>query len=126
MNLQLKIALAVIGVSALVASPTALAMGQPDGVPHGKGDTNGHGAKAKAWGQVCKEESRKRDGEGKGTPFSRCVRNMAQATHHKGMAPGRVCKEESRKRDGEGKGTPFSRCVHNVNELRRQERREAA
>lgn len=139
-----RIALA-IGALALVASPTALAVGKPEGTPphgHGQGAANGAGVnyapgekgprgpqgglpeKAKAYGRNCQGESKKHvDGE-KGTAFSRCVNNMAQAASHKGMAPGQVCKGESKKHVKGEKGTAFSRCVHDVVKLRHEERKK--
>jgi hypothetical protein len=137
-----KIAL-LIGALALATGPAALAAGKPDGVPKGKGTGNENGPtyspaeqggkanppeQAKAYGWRCRGESRKRvegDAE-KGTPFSRCVRNLKQAHNHPNMAPGRVCKEESRKRvkgDTE-KGTPFSQCVRKVVAQRKEERQK--
>jgi len=155
--MKIRIALAVSAL-ALAASPAALAVGKPEGTPsHGGGHANGHGAaggpgvsytpgeegsppgpkaplpeKAKAYGVYCRGESKQHEKGKKGTAFSRCVTNMAQAGVHEEMAPGRVCKGESRKRSEEErqarprpKGTPFSRCVHDVVTLRRQERKKA-
>jgi len=101
------------------ANGTDYAPGEPT-----PGPKAGLPAKAKAYGRYCKGESRKHEKGEKGTEFSRCVTNMAQAANHKAMAPGRVCKGESRKHEKGEKGTEFSRCVRNVNQLRRQERRE--
>jgi len=140
MKLQIKIGL-VTGALALSASPAAFAAGKPEGVPpeshgapNGKGPTStpanptpgpkaGLPAKAKAYGRHCKDESRKHVKGEKGTAFSRCVTNMAQAASREHMAPGRVCKEESRKHVKGEKGTAFSRCVRDVAHLRREERR---
>lgn len=139
-----KIAIA-IGALMLAVSPAALALGKPEGVPsggHGHGTANGHGVsytpgeeghpgpkaplpeKAKAYGVYCRGESKKHEKGEKGTAFSRCVTNMAQAANHRSMAPGRVCKGESKEHVKGEKGTAFSRCVHSVNQLRRQERKE--
>jgi hypothetical protein len=145
MRLLAKIAL-VTGVLALAIGPAALAAGKPETTgkpesvpPTEKGQANGPNyqpsepggqanppSQAKAYGWACRGEARKRQ-EGdteKGTPFSRCVKQMAQAAHHPNMAPGRVCKEESRKHEKGEKGTAFSHCVKNVVQLRRQERKE--
>lgn len=153
--MKIRIALAVAAL-ALAASPAALAVGKPEGTPppqsngHANEAANGAGVnytpgeggppgpkaplpeKAKAYGVLCRGESKKHEKHGeKGTAFSRCVTNMAQASAHKGMAPGQVCKGESRKRSEEEqqahprpKGTPFSRCVHNVVKLHNQERKK--
>jgi hypothetical protein len=141
MKIQTKIAL-VAGTIALSASPAALAMGKPEGVPpHGNGAHEGNGPiytpgeptpgpkaglpeKAKAYGRYCQGESKKHVAGEKGTAFSRCVTNMAQAATHDNMAPGRVCKGESRKHVKGEKGTAFSRCVKGVVALRHQKHQE--
>jgi hypothetical protein len=131
MNLVMKIAL-VTGVVALACGSAALAA-QPEGVPKGKGPTYTPGestpgpkaglpAQAKAYGRYCKGESKKHVKGEKGTAFSRCVKNMAQAATQEDKAPGRICKGESKKHVKGEKGTAFSRCVKAVNTLRRQER----
>jgi hypothetical protein len=142
MKLQIKIAV-VTGILALSASPAALAGGKPEGVPpSGKGDSHAHEgggptytpgeptpgpkaglpAKAKAYGRYCKGESKEHVKGEKGTAFSRCVTNMAQAATHANMAPGRACKGESKQHVKGKKGTAFSNCVKAVNDLRREER----
>jgi len=141
MKTLVKIAL-VTGALALACGGAALAAGKPEGSPpYGKGAANGKGPtyapseptpgpkaglpeKAKAYGRYCQGESKKHVKGEKGTAFSRCVTNMAQAANHSGMAPGRVCKGESKKHVKGEKGTAFSRCVKSLNELRRHEREE--
>jgi hypothetical protein len=141
MKIVFKIAL-VTGALALACGSAALAAGKPEGTPpHGKGAANGKGptytpgeptpgpkdglpAKAKAYGRYCQGESKQRVKGEKGTAFSRCVTNMAQAATHGDMAPGRVCKGESKKHVKGEKGTAFSRCVKAVNELRHKEHEE--
>jgi hypothetical protein len=141
MKLLVKIAL-VTGVLALACGSAALAAGQPEGVPpHGKGAANGKGPvytpgeptpgpkaglpeKAKAYGRYCQGESKKHVKGEKGTAFSRCVTNMAQAATHGSLAPGRVCKGESKEHVKGEKGTAFSRCVKAVVKLRQQEHKE--
>jgi hypothetical protein len=139
MKVMLKIAL-VAGVLALACGQAALATGKPEGVPpFGKGAANGKGPvytpggeptpgpnaglpeKAKAYGRYCQGESKKHVKGEKGTAFSRCVTNMAQAATQPSKAPGQVCQGESKKHVKGEKGTAFSRCVKAVNELRRQE-----
>lgn len=135
MKLVAKIAL-VAGALALACGGAALAAGQPEGIPpHGKGKgpvytpgeptpgpKDGLPAKAKAYGRHCQGESKKHVKGEKGTAFSRCVTNMAQAANHSGMAPGRVCKGESKEHVKGEKGTAFSRCVKGVVALRKEER----
>jgi len=137
-----KIAL-VAGMLALACGGAALAAGKPEGVPpehpspHGQENGNGPNytpseptpgpkaglpAKAKAYGRHCKGESKKHEKGKKGTAFSRCVTNVAQAATHKHMPPGRVCKGESKEHVKKGEqGTAFSRCVKVVNEFRHKE-----
>ena len=89
MKLMVKIAL-VTGALALACGSAALA-GQPEGVPKGKGPTytpadppkGGPPPKGKAYGHYCKGESKKHVKGEKGTAFSRCVKNMAQAAKRK-------------------------------------------
>ncbi|HMJ74211.1 MAG TPA: hypothetical protein VK471_12725 [Solirubrobacterales bacterium] len=141
MKTMLKIAL-VTAALALACGSAALAAGKPEGPPpHGKGAANGKGptytpseptpgpkaglpAKAKAYGRYCQGESKQHVKGEKGTAFSRCVNNMAQAASHDGMAPGRVCKGESKKHVKGEKGTAFSRCVKAVVALRHKEHEE--
>ena len=138
MKIVVKIAL-VTGALALACGNAALAAGQPQGVPpHGKsakgkgpiytpgestpGPKNGLPGQAKAYGRHCKGESKKHVKGEKGTAFSRCVKNLAQAGKHESMAPGRVCKGESKEHVKGEKGTAFSRCVKSVVTLRKEER----
>jgi hypothetical protein len=141
MKTMVKIAL-VLGALALVAGPAALASARPEGAPphgkgHGKGPVYTPGeptpgpkaglpAKAKAYGRYCKGKSKKHVKGEKGTEFSRCVTNAAQAATHKNLAPGQVCKGESKEHVKGEKGTAFSRCVHTVVALRQQEHKEGA
>jgi hypothetical protein len=134
MKLIVKIAL-ITGALALACGSAALA-DQPEGVPKGNGPTytpadpptpgpkDGLPAQAKAYGRYCQGESKKHVKGEKGTEFSRCVKNMAQAATQKSKAPGQICKGESKKHVKGEKGTEFSRCVKNVVELRKQERKE--
>jgi hypothetical protein len=117
MNRHLKVML-VTALLALSAVP-ALAQGKPEGTPGGKPE--GTPDKAKAYGKYCKEQSRKHVKGEKGTPFSQCVKAMAQAAKHEHMAPGQACKEMSRKHVKGEKGTPFSQCVQGVAQLREDE-----
>jgi putative hemolysin len=138
MKTMLKIAF-VTAALALACGSAALAAGKPEGAaPYGKGAANGKGptytpseptpgpkagmpAKAKAYGRNCQGKSKKHVKGEKGTEFSRCVNNMAQAATHKNMAPGQVCKGESKKHVKGEKGTEFSRCVKDVNDRRKEE-----
>jgi hypothetical protein len=86
-------------------------------------------AKAKAYGYLCQDQSKKRSDAvagTKGTPFSQCVTAMAKAAHTsapadtdaqiKSAARG-VCKGMSHKGDKGQKGSAFSLCVSGAAKL---------
>lgn len=77
---------------------------------------------AKAHGKRCQElgYSKKHVKGEKGTPFSRCVKAMAQADHHPGLSGKKACKALSKKHVKGHKGTPFSRCVKGVAQMRKE------
>lgn len=143
MKLRFKVAL-VVGVLTLTVAPNALAVSPHEGPPpHGKGQAEDKGptytptpppppgpkdglpAQAKAYGRYCKGESKKHVKGEKGTPFSRCVRNMAQASHQEHKSPGQVCKGESKEHVKGKPGTAFSRCVTAVAKLRGDQAEDA-
>jgi hypothetical protein len=119
MNRHLKILL-VTALLAFAATP-ALALGKSEG-SHGKPE--GTPNKGKAYGRYCKEQSHKHVKGEKGTPFSQCVKAMAQAAKHEHMAPGRACREMSHKHVKGEQGTPFSQCVKGVAQLREDEEQQ--
>jgi hypothetical protein len=124
MNITTKVA-ALTAALALAASP-ALAL--PPQVPSNSGtqhapsgapsnDTNTPGphaslpAKAKAYGHYCQSFSKKHVAGTPGTPFSKCVTDMAKLANNDSVSPRNACRDQSKKHvDGE-KGTAFSRCV---------------
>lgn len=137
-----KLALLTV-VLALCATPAGLAAAKPEGdPPHGKGAANGKGpeytpeadptpgpkadlpAKAKAYGQYCKGESKEHVKGEKGTAFSRCVTAMAKAANEEKMNPSRACRGLSKKHVKGEKGTEFSRCVKAAAKLRRQQNQD--
>lgn len=77
----------------------------------------------KAYGRLCQSESKKHVAGQTGTPFSKCVTDLAQLDKssqnggssqngNSGQAnPARTCANESKKHVAGEKGTPFSRCV---------------
>ena len=68
-------------------------------------------AKAKAYGKYCQGESKKHVAGTPGTPFSKCVTDMAKLANGSAKDPRTACKDESKKRVVGTSGTPFSRCV---------------
>jgi hypothetical protein len=124
MKLTTKAA-ALTAVLALVASP-ALAL--PPQVPSNSGtqhapngagnnDTNTPGphaslpAKAKAYGKYCQSFSKKHVAGTPGTPFSKCVTDMAKLASSSSTSPRKACRDQSKKHVEGEKGTAFSRCV---------------
>ena len=80
------------------------------------GPTASAEAKSKAYGKLCKAESKKHVKGEKGTAFSRCVTAMAKAANDETsatpkQAAKKACKTLSKKHVKGEKGTPFSRCV---------------
>jgi hypothetical protein len=71
----------------------------------------------KAYGRLCQGESKKHVAGQKGTPFSKCVTDMAhlaqssQSSNSGQTNPARACANESKKHVAGQKGTPFSQCV---------------
>jgi hypothetical protein len=68
-------------------------------------------AKAKAYGRYCQGFSKKHVAGTPGTPFSKCVTDMAKLATHKSGSPRQACRDQSKKHVSGEKGTPFSRCV---------------
>ena len=72
---------------------------------------------AKAYGRYCQDQSKKRDGNGKGTPFSRCVTGMAKVAHDQ-VAPKKACSTESKKKAAGADRSSFSMCVSGAAKLK--------
>jgi hypothetical protein len=138
MNLnRIAVSAAVLALS--VAPAIALAS-QPDNPGNGQGpptsvpptnqgtqhNPNGTGnntpgpnaslpTKAKAYGKYCQGESKQHVAGTPGTPFSKCVTDMAKAAH--GTNPTTACKNESKKHVKGQKRTPYSLCVSGAAKL---------
>lgn len=124
MKLHLKLALAM-GALALAAVPAAAMAVSYEPIynpaPHPE-HPQGPPAHAKAYGFHCKGLSKKHEKGKKGTPFSLCVKALAQANRNDNLAPGRACRAESKKHEKGKEGTPFSRCVKGVVAMRKEHR----
>lgn len=86
---------------------------------------------AKAYGRLCQGESKKHVAGQNGTPFSKCVTDMAHLAHSSQSSgspqtgtgsqsttnPARACANESKKHVAGQKGTPFSQCVSDAAKL---------
>lgn len=87
----------------------------PSGTPSSHPSTPGpHAslpAKAKAYGKYCQSFSKKHVAGTPGTPFSKCVTDMAKLAHNDSSSPRNACRDQSKKHVAGEKGTAFSRCV---------------
>jgi hypothetical protein len=119
----------VVGVLALSAAPAFASQSdnssngtppQNQGTAH-KPSTPGPNAslpsKAKAYGKFCQGESKKHVAGTPGTPFSKCVTDMAKLAKGTTTSPKAACKNESRKHVAGHPGTPFSLCVNGGKQL---------
>jgi len=123
----------------LLAAPAALAAKPGDpGSPHngqGKQKAASHaqtnptvpdpGAttpKGKAYGFLCKNQSRKHVAGTPGTPFSQCVTAMAKAATGQASSPKAACADVSKKHVPGQKGTPYSQCVTTSAKLLKSQR----
>ena len=68
-------------------------------------------AKAKAYGKNCQDQSKTHVAGTPGTPFSKCVTDMAKLATGSTNNPRTACKDESKKHVAGSPGTPFSLCV---------------
>lgn len=68
-------------------------------------------AKAKAYGKDCQGESKTHVAGTPGTPFSKCVTDMAKLANGSTNNPRTACKDESKQHVAGQHGTPFSLCV---------------
>jgi hypothetical protein len=68
-------------------------------------------AKAKAYGKFCQSESKTHVAGTPGTPFSKCVTDMAKVANGSSKNPRAACANESKTHVAGTPGTPFSQCV---------------
>jgi hypothetical protein len=120
MKSHLKLAL-ITGALALALVP-AMAVAGPSYHPTGPSYTPAPGppAHAKAYGKHCQGFSKKHVKGVQGTPFSRCVKAMAQADKDATLTARKACKALSKKHVKGVQGTPFSRCVKGVAQMRKE------
>lgn len=102
------VTMAAIGALALTMSAAPALGAAPATTPAGGAPA----AKAgKAYGTYCKAQSKKHVKGTKGTPFSQCVKAMAQLDKGTKTSPKKACAALSKKHVKGTKGTPFSQCV---------------
>jgi hypothetical protein len=130
--LTATMALGAAPALALAASPDNHPTGRPSTVPAGPPATTPVGppsnqgtankpstpgpnaslpAKAKAYGKECQGESKTHIAGTPGTPFSKCVTDMAKLANGSTSNPRTACKDESKQHVAGQHGTPFSQCV---------------
>ena len=118
MKLRSKLAV-IAGTTALGLLP-AVALAAPGGHP-GKSATHTTGAgqpsTAKAYGKFCQGESKQHVAGTPGTPFSKCVTDMAKLANGSATNPARACSNESKKHVAGTPGTPYSVCVSGAKKL---------
>jgi hypothetical protein len=116
MRLQSKLAV-LAGTMVLGVSP-AVALGTPGGHPN---HSNSQASKAKAYGKFCQGESKTHVAGTPGTPFSKCVTDMAKLANGSATNPAKACANESKKHVAGQRGTPYSVCVSGANKLLKQQ-----
>jgi hypothetical protein len=79
--------------------------------PSTPGPTASLPAKAKAYGRRCQGQSKTHVAGTPGTPFSKCVTDMAKLANGVTKNPVTACKDLSKKHVAGQHGTPFSQCV---------------
>jgi hypothetical protein len=109
---------AVTALLAFAATPALAANEHANGHANGGNGNSGqeHGSSAEApkgnaYGRACQDLSKKHVEGESGTPFSQCVKAMAQVDAGEAKSARKACKGLSKKHVKGEKGTPFSQCV---------------
>jgi hypothetical protein len=116
MRLQSKLAM-IAAITALGTFP-AVALGTAGGHPN---RSNSHASKAKAYGKLCQGESKTHVAGTPGTPFSKCVTDMAKLANGSATNPAKACADQSKKHVAGQRGTPYSVCVSDAQKLLKQQ-----
>lgn len=114
-----------------VGPPSTTPVGPPENVPPTNqgtehkpstpGPTASLPAKAKAYGKFCQDQSKTHAAGLPGTPFSKCVTDLAKLATGSVKTPLAACKGESKKHVAGQHGTPFSLCVSGAAKLLKSE-----
>jgi hypothetical protein len=118
MRLQSK--LAVLAGTMVLGLFPAVAFGTPGGHPKASSSPT-QASKAKAYGKFCQGESKLHAAGTPGTPFSKCVTDMAKVAHGSTTNPAKACANESKKHVAGHPGTPYSLCVSGAKKLLKQQ-----
>ena len=114
--------LGILAALSLLAVPAVALAAKPDDPGKGNGQSQSAKSEAKAYGKLCKTESKKHVKGEKGTAFSRCVKAAAKAAD--GESPKAACRNLSKKHVKGQKGTPYSRCVVAAAKAKKQQEPE--
>jgi hypothetical protein len=112
--------LAVLAGTMVLGVSPAVALGAAGGHPN-KSNSPTKPSKAKAYGKLCQGESKKHVAGTPGTPFSKCVTDMAKVANGSATNPAKACANESKKHVAGQRGTPYSVCVSGANKLLKQQ-----
>jgi len=122
MNIKTKTAALTVALALAAVPAFAQAPENPGNGHSNKPVTPGPHAslptKAKAYGKYCQSFSKKHVAGTPGTPFSKCVTDMAKIATHSSITPRKACSDQSKRHVKGEKGTPFSRCVVAAAKLR--------
>ena len=128
MRTATKITAATATLALALAPGAALAHG-PSGTKGNSQNAPGHSqtrsnsstppSNAKAYGKYCQSESKQHVAGQPGTPFSTCVKDMAQLAKGSKTNPHTACANESKTHVSGQAGTPYSSCVAAAAKLRR-------
>jgi hypothetical protein len=134
MRIHHRIAATSVGLALALTPAVALAHGNPGQHGH-SGRAPGQLKKSssssssssttttpRAYGKMCQGESKMHVKGTPGTPFSQCVKAMAQMAKSPKTNPHKACAGMSKQHVKGQKGTPFSQCIVAANRLRQSER----
>lgn len=115
MKIESKLAV-LAGTLALAIAPAA-ALAAPSGTQGQSTTKTSPPANAKAYGKYCQGESKKHVAGTPGTPFSKCVTDMAKLANGSATNPAKACANESKKHVAGTPKTPYSTCVSGAKKL---------
>jgi hypothetical protein len=118
--MRLESKLAVIAGTLVLGAFPGVAVGSAGGHPS-KSTSPSTTTKAKAYGKLCQGESKKHVAGTPGTPFSKCVTDMAKLANGSSSNPAKACANESKKHVAGQTGTPYSVCVSGAKKLLKQQ-----
>lgn len=126
MKLSMKLALSLAVLALGLVPATGTASGPNYAPEHPDHPTHPTTPKGNAYGKYCKGESKEHVKGEKGTPFSVCVKAVAQAAKNDELTARKACQALSKKHVKGEQGTPFSVCVKGVTQMRKDKAEEEA